>query len=258
MINNLRLRNNFSKVANSYEVYASIQVEVANRLLANLNGVYPERILDIGMGTGRFTEEIKLRFPKADIYGIDFSEGMVRESRKKDFLLTAAGDAQLLPFKNNSFNLIVSNLCYQWVGDLGLSFSEVRRILKDEGVFLFSFFATDTLKELRESISHVMHNSGSPQTVFKNNLLSLEEPVNFIKQAGLRIKLNNFYSKKVLFQDLFELLYWLKRIGANRFGDVPFIGKNSLDKMNYFYQKNFSDNGKIFATFEVAEIRAIK
>ena len=57
-------------------------------------------------------------------------------------------DAQALPLRDGSVDLIVSNLMLQWC-DPDAVFAEFRRVLAPSGLLSFSAFGPDTLSELR-------------------------------------------------------------------------------------------------------------
>lgn len=58
-------------------------------------------------------------------------------------------DEEKLPFESDYFDLVISNLSLHWVNDLPGTFSQILRVLKNDGVFLASIFGGDSLYELR-------------------------------------------------------------------------------------------------------------
>jgi ubiquinone/menaquinone biosynthesis C-methylase UbiE len=78
---------------------------------ARTNGE-PERILDIGCGTGAGTLFLAREFPRASVRGIDLSEEMIREARSKVGLdpegriAFKVADAADLPYEDESFDLV--------------------------------------------------------------------------------------------------------------------------------------------------------
>ena len=66
-------------------------------------------------------------------------------------ILPVLGDEEFLPFADDTFDLVVSNLNLQWVNDLPGTLRDVRRILKPDGMFLASLVGGDTLSELATS-----------------------------------------------------------------------------------------------------------
>ncbi len=68
-----------------------------------INPEQDDKILDVGCGSGRFLTH----FPKANTIGVDFSLNMVKEAKKTGVALVC-GDAEHLPFKDNSFDIVHS------------------------------------------------------------------------------------------------------------------------------------------------------
>ncbi|CBY15156.1 unnamed protein product [Oikopleura dioica] len=64
----------------------------------------------------------------------------------------AVDESQALPYKDNSFDLVISNLNLHWVNDLDKSCREILRVLKPDGAFVGAIWGNDSLYELRQSI----------------------------------------------------------------------------------------------------------
>ena len=63
-----------------------------------------------------------------------------------------AADPELVPFREASFDLAVSNLVLHWVGDLPGALVQFRRILTPGGLFLAALLGGNTLVELRTAL----------------------------------------------------------------------------------------------------------
>ncbi|UCC94462.1 MAG: class I SAM-dependent methyltransferase [Candidatus Omnitrophota bacterium] len=102
-----------------------------------------DTFLDIGCGSGL----ILLNLAKAGFiskaYGIDLSFGMLKECKNnatnlatKVFL--AQSDVEHLPFKSNSFSLIMGHAILHHLPDIKMAFRQVHRLLKPKGVCIFT------------------------------------------------------------------------------------------------------------------------
>ncbi|PIQ87404.1 MAG: hypothetical protein COV74_00855 [Candidatus Omnitrophica bacterium CG11_big_fil_rev_8_21_14_0_20_45_26] len=95
-------------------------------------------LLDIGVGTGKSLEAfLKYRsIPMA--IGCDFSQGMLTVARSKNKQLhLIAADMHVLPFENESFDVVSSSFVLRSVQDMTLFLKEVKRILKKDGKMVF-------------------------------------------------------------------------------------------------------------------------
>ena len=78
-------------------------------------------------------------------------------------------DAELLPLRDGSVDLIVSNLMLQWCAPDAV-FAEFRRVLKPSGLLSFSSFGPDTLRELRTAWGQIDAHSHVHQFIDMHDL----------------------------------------------------------------------------------------
>jgi ubiquinone/menaquinone biosynthesis C-methylase UbiE len=129
----LELRRRYDSTAKIYdERYAGIQrkkYEVVKKYLPKS----AERILDLGCGTGMFLEELAER--GGLVVGVDSSARMLGIARKRagEVSLVCA-DADHLPFKDGSFDVVVSITLLQNMPKPEETMKEMGRVLKSKGV----------------------------------------------------------------------------------------------------------------------------
>lgn len=156
-----QVRRAFDGAADGYDQHAVLQREVAQRLLGRLEWlkVSPGRILDLGAGTGESLPKLMKHFPGASTLAMDLSMNMLANARQRRLWLrrpaVVCADARSVPLVDSSIDMVYSNLLLQWCDPLETVLAEVVRILRADGVFLFSTFGPDTLKELRQCWSAV-------------------------------------------------------------------------------------------------------
>jgi ubiquinone/menaquinone biosynthesis C-methylase UbiE len=99
-----------------------------------------KNMLEVGCGRGGGCE-LMLAYQPKTITGLDFSENVIsfcKQTYQQPNLNFVAGNAESLPFDDNSFDIIVnleSSHCY---GNRGDFFKEVSRTLKPGGFFFYS------------------------------------------------------------------------------------------------------------------------
>jgi malonyl-CoA O-methyltransferase len=164
------VRRAFARAASSYDAFAVLQREVAQRMRDRLDYVKlaPRVVVDAGCGTGESLGALAARFPEAAVIGVDFALPMLARAAARtpprswlaDRLarMTAGAtrapalvcaDAERLPFAAASVGAVWSNLMLQWLDDPSIALGEFARVLEDGGLAMFSSFGPDTLKELR-------------------------------------------------------------------------------------------------------------
>jgi malonyl-CoA O-methyltransferase len=172
------VRRAFARAAATYDDAAALQREVGARMAQRLEYVklVPGSVLDAGCGTGEALGELGARYPNARLVALDLAWPMVVAARRRvegsRSLLArllapvlagppgaapsyVCGDMNALPFGGVAFDLVWSNLALQWVNDLPRALAEIRRVLRVGGLFTFTTFGPDTLKELRAAFARV-------------------------------------------------------------------------------------------------------
>jgi ubiquinone/menaquinone biosynthesis C-methylase UbiE len=95
-------------------------------------------ILDLGCGTGRFTESLAGHFD-AEVVGVDPSEKMLDQARRKQRdrrVRYERGSGEAIPLANNSVDLIFMSMCFHHFNDPMLAARECRRVLREDGTAL--------------------------------------------------------------------------------------------------------------------------
>lgn len=98
------------------------------------------KALELGCGTGSLWmghDDLVDRFDELVL--TDLSEGMLETARKnignRNNVEYQIADIQDLPFEDDSFDMVIANAMLYHVPDLDKGLIEVRRVLKDDGVF---------------------------------------------------------------------------------------------------------------------------
>lgn len=149
------IRSGFERVAAVYDRHAALENEVASRLHERVvfQRRVPERIVDLGCGTGHSTAALKQRYRKAEVVGLDFAMEMCRRTRARSRLLrplrVVCADIAMLPLASRSADLAVAGLAFQWLADFNTVFNELRRVIRPGGTLLFSCLGPGSMRELR-------------------------------------------------------------------------------------------------------------
>lgn len=107
------------------------------RVLPLLGEVKDKKILDVGAGTGRLA--IRLAKAGAKVTALDVSEAMLNKLKAKSYKLKAVvGDAENLPFADESFDIVIAAFLVVHLKDPNRFFKEAYRVLKQSGLFLIN------------------------------------------------------------------------------------------------------------------------
>lgn len=115
----------------------------------------PKQILDVGCGPGNSTRVLRERFPEAEILGIDSAQTMIdaaRANKANQGLHFSLCDAsQELPMPGQSFDVVFSNACIQWIPNHKTLLHRLFGLLKPGGVL-----AVQTPMNAREPIHQII------------------------------------------------------------------------------------------------------
>ena len=124
--------------------------EVADRLadcLLDIKRDFP-LALDLGCHGGQLAEVLAGRGGIGEMVQCDLSHKMVAGASGPRLV----ADEEALPFANGQFDLVASVLSLHWVNDLPGTFSQIRRALKPNGLFLCAVLGAGSLDELRQAM----------------------------------------------------------------------------------------------------------
>ncbi|KAA2284135.1 malonyl-ACP O-methyltransferase BioC [Arenimonas fontis] len=254
-----QLRRAFGRAAPRYNEVARLQQEIEQRLLEQLEYLddrQPGRILDLGCGPGRAAGAMKKRWPRAEVIALDAALPMLREvPRHTRFwrpVRRICADVMRLPLADQCADLLFSNLCLQWVDDLPAVLSEFRRVLRPDGLLLFTTFGPDTLIELREA--YLAAGEEPPLSPFAH----IQQVGDAMMAAGFRDPVLDRDELTLEYPDVHALMRELKAIGAgDARRDRPrgLAGRGRLQRVTAAYEQQ-RRNGVLPSTWEVITAQA--
>jgi len=262
-----KVRRAFARAAKGYAEAAALQREVAERLDAHLNftKIKPNRILDLGCGTGFLAHLLHARYPKAEIVLVDIAEPMLVQARKRwpkrwfrrNKARFCCADACRLPFADASFDLVASNLTLQWVAEPMQMLAEMRRVCRTGGLLLFSTFGRRTLEELRYTLAAIDRKKAARVLVFPD-VMQLGD---MLHAQAVETTVADADRIVVHYPSVRALLAELKAIGATASalpnGPKGLGGRAFLRALEEHYRARYADaEGRVRATFEVLYAQA--
>jgi malonyl-CoA O-methyltransferase len=182
-IDELRARRAFERAAPTYLAAARLEREIGERMLERLDLVRlePGVVVDAGAGPAPQAEGLRRRYPDALHAALDWSRAMLRSRRGRSGWIHrilgrrgpagVCADMRRMPFAAGSCGLVWSNMALHCVSDPLPVLAEFSRVLRPDGLLMFSTLGPDTLKELRSAYAaagvprnahrfHDMHDLG--------------------------------------------------------------------------------------------------
>ncbi|WP_321815866.1 MULTISPECIES: methyltransferase domain-containing protein [unclassified Paraburkholderia] len=234
------LQRTFDRRAAAFDEVAFLPREIAERMRERLEyiKVSPSSVLDLGCGPGDDLPKLRERFPEAPVFGADLSLAMLERARAHDandtswrrFLPASIGralgsrgprfaqaDFAALPFAHEAFELLWSNLALHWHPRPDLVFGEWQRVLKVNGLLMFSTLGPDTLKELRGAYAEVEAAHGVPTQPHVIDFVDMHDLGDMLVENGFEIPVMDQETLTVTYKTPEKLLADVRRWGAYPF-----------------------------------------
>ena len=191
--------DSFDAKAGMYNNHSDLQEQIADLLVGHLPDLTQPEILEIGCGTGRLTKKLIGKYQDASFHITDISPGMVEQAQQSiqhtNPIQWHVMDGEAVE-GNRSYDLIVSNMAFQWFEHPERSISSLRTLLKPEGRLFFTVPSANSFKEWRSALSELSLSQSTLSTYEWQGILKEEEIV-------------------VDYDTTFNFLRNLKDIGAN-------------------------------------------
>lgn len=256
VLDKAKIRHSFAAAAESYDSAAKLQRHVALALLQKFPlRSMPGWVLDMGCGTGFLTRHLSVESLDLSCLALDIALPMLQASRRNNRSLSVdyvCADAEKLPFADNSFQQVYSNLALQWCQDLPAVFADVRRVLMPDGQLVFSTFGPETLRELKaawigvDNFAHV------------NDFYSVGQIRDFLQMAGLGLVGVETVMYRLRYPSVLALMRELKDLGAHNVSHARnrrLTTRSQLQQMLAQYEDSMP-NGEIFASYDIIFVRA--
>lgn len=251
MLSKEKIKESFSKHANTYDIASDFQQEAGRNLINMISplGIGKNMILDVGIGSGKVTQRLA-EVLRRKVYGCDIAWGMVSFAKQHtNQIVVNQADAEGLPFKDDIFNIAFSNITYQWVSDLNKAFLEVKRVLKKGGRFYFSILVKGSLKELYETLGEFF-SAG----IFMDFLPPAGSIRKTVKETDFAIIWLKDMTIRRNYKSCFDLLKSIKMVGGGRISETNLFGmgkRKLFFNMIESYDMKFNEGDEVFATYKI-------
>ncbi len=247
----LRLRRD--RAAGKIAEYDFLLQEVAGRLIDRLSIVkrhFP-LMLDLGSAHGVMAKNLSGLPGVEHVFSTEISSRLAAMSAGGAIV----ADEEYLPFADDSFDAVISNLSLQWVNDLPGALLQLRRALKPDGLFMAAIMGGETLSELRHALMTAeieVVGGASPRV---SPLVDLRDMGALMQRAGYALPVIDSEIITVDYPHMFRLMQDLRGMGATNVVSARLktpTRKAVLMRAAEIYQQEFGTaDGMIPARFEV-------
>jgi SAM-dependent methyltransferase len=206
------VRRQRDRAAPGLERYAFLFEETAARLFDRVQDVNRQfsLALELGCHTGQFA-----RAAKADpsrigtLIQADLSPAMVARTDAPRLVL----DEERLPIVDGSLDLVLSNLSLHWLNDLPGALVQIRRALRQDGLFIACILGGETLVELRHALlaaeSELLGGAG-PRVA---PMIDLRDAAGLLQRTGFALPVADFDRIILAYESPFALMAELRGLG---------------------------------------------
>ncbi len=229
----------FSKHVKTYDRHAQLQRSMAERLAALIPNPFPQKILEIGCGTGVFTRHLLARSPSTLILNdiapvmIEYLKNHLELPSHSKFLVGNAERIQIPKTK-----LIAGNAVVQWFQNPQTTLQRFHASLEKEGYLAFSTFGPQTLEEFRRSA----------QFEGPTHLLSQKRWKTLLTQAGFELQTFQTETRQIFFQNTQNLIKNLQQIGA---APLRILKPGELRQLIRDYDREYSSPQGVYTNWEL-------
>ena len=233
-----------------------LHAEVADRLVERLDDIHRDfcAALDLGAHHGALSRALARRPGMERVVAADPSTGFLRRLGG----MRVAADPDLVPFRDDSFDLVVSSLTLHWAGDLPGALVQIRRVLQPGGLFLAAMFGGSTLVELRTALieAELIEEGGASPRV--SPTAELGDVAGLLLRTRFAMPVADAEKITVTYPDALALMRDLRGMGetnaltARR--RTP-LRRATLARAALLYAERFGlPDGRIPATFEILSL----
>lgn len=243
-------RKRRERIAPNFEAHDFLFSCIADKLTDRLQDVRRDFYLALQIGSRGAISQEKFKNKIKSLITLDST---CRPLTPCPLYIQAEED--FLPIKQQSADLIISNMNLHSVNDLPGALLQIRQALKPDGLFLATMLGGETLFELRDILTQTEMDlfGGISPRVFP--FADKPQAGNLLQRAGFALPVVDSEIICVTYDNMFKLLHDLRHMGeSNIIGTRQKTnpGKGFFMEAAKRYHETYGDNdGRLHVTFEV-------
>ena len=194
-----------------HETYSTNQYGYGSWILSNYEISEGAKVLELGCGTARIWAGQEELIARCGLLMLtDLSEGMLSAAREnigeRNNVAYALADIQDIPFADDSFDVVIANSMLYHVPDREKGIREVRRVLKNEGVFYCATYGGHNFTDVLAKWFGLSGESFQP-----NHNFTLQNGEQILKVAFANTEAR-FYKDSLRINNIDDLVAYLRSL----------------------------------------------
>ncbi len=248
------------RARSGYDGFAFLEAEIADRTADRLLDMRRSFYLAVELGarSGAFGRLARESGRIGTLISTDLAPGWALDRRAEG--LAVAADEEALPFAEGAFDAVLSNLALHWVNDLPGTLSQIRRMLKPDGLFMASILGGETLVELRDALSAAEIELTGGLSPRVSPFADVRDAGGLLQRAGFALPVVDTEMLTVTYETAFHLMRDLKGMGESNVvlerSKRP-SSRALFTRMAEIYADRFAGpDGRIPARFQILTLTA--
>ncbi|XP_057358697.1 arginine-hydroxylase NDUFAF5, mitochondrial isoform X1 [Manis pentadactyla] len=210
--------------------------------------------LDAGCGRGYIAQYLN-KETVGKFFQVDIAENALKNILETEIpTISVLADEEFLPFRENTFDLVVSSLSLHWVNDLPRALEQIHYVLKPDGVFIGAMFGGDTLYELRCSLqlAEIEREGGFSPHV--SPFTSVNDLGHLLGRAGFNTLTVDTDEIQVNYPGMLELMEDLQGMGESNcaWNRKALLHRDSMLAAAAVYREMYgNEDGSVPATYQI-------
>ncbi|NWW09694.1 NDUF5 hydroxylase, partial [Oreocharis arfaki] len=214
--------------------------------------------LDVGSGRGYIAQHLTKETVEKLIQ-VDIAENALKNAVESEIpTVRVVADEEFLPFKEDTFDLVVSSLRYK-SHDPCVSVLQIHQVLKPDGVFVGAMFGGDTLYELRCSLQLAELEREGGFSPHVSPFTAVADLGHLLSRAGFNTLTVDTDEIQVNYPGLFEVMEDLQGKYVLCMGESncswnrkPLLHRETMLAAAAIYQEMYGNSdGSVPATFQI-------
>ncbi|MDG1438162.1 MAG: methyltransferase domain-containing protein [Emcibacteraceae bacterium] len=223
--------------------------EITHRLLDNLQDI--KRDFKTILNMNGHPELISQHFKGKTIFQQDLSLRMLKTSP----FTKIHADEELLPFQDQSLELVFSALNLHWVNDLPGALIQIFKSLKPDGLFIGAALGGETLYELRSAMMKAGIDVLGGARPHISPFMDVRDAGSLMQRAGFALPVVNKERITVTYANTFALMKELKGMAETNCLIKGFKGLTKPSLMmkvaEHYHTDHANADGRIPVTFDI-------
>uniref|UniRef100_A0AAR2K5R4 Arginine-hydroxylase NDUFAF5, mitochondrial n=1 Tax=Pygocentrus nattereri TaxID=42514 RepID=A0AAR2K5R4_PYGNA len=204
--------------------------------------------LDVGCGKSHIAEHLS----KVGLPLFCVSQRQKKESEMPTHCVMA--DEEFLPFRENTFDLVVSSLSMHWINDLPGALRQIHQVLKPDGVFIGAMVGGETLYELRCSLQLAELEREGGFSPHISPYTAVTDLGNLLGQAGFNMLTVDVDEIQVHYPGMLDVMCDLQGMGESNcvWNRKSLLHRDTILAAAAVYKEMYgNEDGSVPATFEI-------